>query len=295
MSGSAIKAWLVSKQRKALFSSVFYFGAASILGFFALLPQIGVVFGIGKLLLLVAFPTTPHAGLFAGSAAGLWVAAVFTDCVRVERDDMSIIPLWLAREFFHLGPRLILEGWESMARARQFARIETAACAEVLAYLASNAKPVSKEELTRFFPWFVWENMVPQLLTIEGVILYRGSERLSLFAPLRLELRLLVPGPPPDTSREEPEPVPVAEPERLSAHEILGVPANASLAEIKTAYRHRMKECHPDRFTNTDEQSRALAEEWTKAINAAYTELLAQSGKRPQTNSRRSAHGTTTR
>jgi len=52
------------------------------------------------------------------------------------------------------------------------------------------------------------------------------------------------------------------------------VAATASAAEIKAAYRHRVKECHPDRFTNTDEQSRRLAEEWTKAINAAYAELL---------------------
>ena len=55
---------------------------------------------------------------------------------------------------------------------------------------------------------------------------------------------------------------------------------DASLAEIKTAYRNRVKECHPDRFSTLDEQSRQLAEEWTKAINAAYASLLAQRNAR---------------
>jgi curved DNA-binding protein CbpA len=74
---------------------------------------------------------------------------------------------------------------------------------------------------------------------------------------------------------EEPEPISVDEPQQLSPHEILGVASSASAAEIKTAYRNRVKECHPDRFPNVDEPSRLLAEEWTKAVNAAYAELLA--------------------
>jgi curved DNA-binding protein CbpA len=44
--------------------------------------------------------------------------------------------------------------------------------------------------------------------------------------------------------------------------------------EIKTAYRNRVKECHPDRFPNIDDKTRELAEEWTKAVNAAYAELV---------------------
>jgi DnaJ-domain-containing protein 1 len=112
---------------------------------------------------------------------------------------------------------------------------------------------------------------------------FRGLKSVSLLAPLRLELRQLLAHihnaeiPP-----EEPEAIPVDEPQHLSPREILGVSANASAAEIKTAYRNRVKECHPDRFPNLDEQSRQLAEEWTKSLNAAYAELL----REPVTNKR---------
>jgi hypothetical protein len=34
-----------------------------------------------------------------------------------------------------------------------------------------------------------------------------------------------------------------------------------------------VKECHPDLFAGMDEQARALAERWTKALNAAYASL----------------------
>ena len=74
----------------------------------------------------------------------------------------------------------------------------------------------------------------------------------------------------------EPEPVSVMEPDKLSPHELLGVSDSATVAEIKAAYRRRVKECHPDRFAGMDEQTRRLAEEWTKAVNTAYHTLLAQ-------------------
>src|SRR5262249_53228446 len=79
-----------------------------------------------------------------------------------------------------------------------------------------------------------------------------------------------------------PDAVPVNEPEKLSAYEILGLSPSASLAEIKTAYRKRVRACHPDLFAGTDEQARALAERWTKALNAAYATLNPrQRGARP--------------
>ncbi len=83
--------------------------------------------------------------------------------------------------------------------------------------------------------------------------------------------------------------VPVNDPEKLSAYEILGLPPSASVAEIKKAYRKRVKECHPDLFAGMDEQARVLAERWTTALNAAYATLnpRRRGGARPSANRQR--------
>ena len=275
MSGATVQAWLSLKQRKAVFSATLYFVTTAVGGILALLPNLGIAFLICKLLLLVAIPTATHPDLWALLLATPMVALLFADCIRAERDDMFIIPLWLAREYFHMGPRIILAGWQQVLRARHFAGVDTAACAGVLAYLAAKTTPTSREEFQRVFPTLAWEEIVGQLRWIEGVILFRNVKSVSLLTPLRLELRqLLAHLPDAEIPRAEPEAVPVEEPRHLSAHEILGLESGASAAEIKIAYRHRVKECHPDRFPNVDAKSRELAEEWTKAINAAYAELL---------------------
>lgn len=276
MSGSAIQTWLSRKQRKALFSAWIYFVTTSLTGILALLPTLGIAFLFCKLFLLLAVPLMPHPNIWALLFTAPILYLLFVDCIRAERDDMGIIPLWLAREYFHAGPRLMLEGSQQITRARRFSRIDTTSCAEVLTFLASKTTPTSREEFLRALPALEWDEIVPQLRLIDGVILFRGEKRISLLGPLRIELRRLL-GHVPTTEipAEEPEPVPVKEPQQLSAHEILGIASTASTAEIKSAYRARVKECHPDRFSNVDEQSRQLAEEWTKAINAAYAELLA--------------------
>jgi hypothetical protein len=239
-----------------------------------LVPNVGIAFLIGKILLLIIHPAAPPPDLLAWLLTAPLVWLQFADCIRAERDDMAVIPLWLAREYFHTGPRLILDGWRGLVRSRQFSRIDIESCAKILAHLVSRTTPTSREELMRVFPGLDWEEIIPQLRLIEGTIVFRGANSVSLLAPLRLELRqLLAHVPDAEIPQEEPEPVPVDEPQQLSPREILGVSATASAAEIKTAYRTRVKECHPDRFPNMDEQSRQLAEEWTKAINAAYAEL----------------------
>ena len=57
-------------------------------------------------------------------------------------------------------------------------------------------------------------------------------------------------------------------------HQILGVGVNASIDEIKKAYRKRMLEYHPDRTAGLGEKLRALAEEEAKKINHAYGILM---------------------
>jgi hypothetical protein len=84
------------------------------------------------------------------------------------------------------------------------------------------------------------------------------------------------PPPPAGKSRRKYGPrVPVAQRSYQSPYEILGVLPTASFSEIKTAYRKRMTEYHPDKVAALGSALRELAEEMTKQINNAYEELAA--------------------
>jgi DnaJ-class molecular chaperone len=54
---------------------------------------------------------------------------------------------------------------------------------------------------------------------------------------------------------------------------VLGLPANATSADIKSAWRKLSLENHPDRVTHLGGEFRALAEERMRGINEAYTRL----------------------
>jgi hypothetical protein len=206
-------------------------------------------------------------------------AGLFLDSLHSRRDDLSNVALWLMRESVGLGPRLLLESCRRARRAAQLVALDLDRCAEVLAWLAAKRKATPREELLRAFPGLVWRELRAELQLIEGV-LFLGAEggRVTLTPPLRLRLRQLVG---PEARHETAEPkvdaAPVTEPEKLSSYEILGISASATRAEIKAAYRARIKECHPDRFVGLDAASLRSAEEWTKALNAAYAALVAES------------------
>lgn len=59
------------------------------------------------------------------------------------------------------------------------------------------------------------------------------------------------------------------------AYQVLGVPASASDTEVKRAYRKLMSENHPDKLAakGLPESMRALAEEKTRRITAAYERI----------------------
>ena len=60
------------------------------------------------------------------------------------------------------------------------------------------------------------------------------------------------------------------------AYDILGLPQNASVNEVKKAYHALAKRWHPDRFPEGPE--RMWAEQKMISINIAYNEALEQSG-----------------
>jgi len=287
MAAKPIQDWLRIRRRNALIISWLYAVFALAGGVVVSLPFVLVFYLLIKIMVLYLVPTTLHAGLWSGVIALIGLGLIYTDCAYCERDDMSFIPRWLIREFLHAGPRLSLDGYRHSVRGMCLLRMDRASCAGVLSFLLSRAASVSKGELLNAFPGLNWSRLTRELHQIEGVLFLRDSSRLSLTSILRSELCQLFAQISTQTAQsriveDAPQPNPVEDVKSFSPHEILGIAPDASIAEIKSAYRRRIKGCHPDRFASTDERSRQLAEEWTKALNAAYETLVTQSGGRRQ-------------
>jgi hypothetical protein len=289
MASEGITKWLRARRRNAFVISVLYSAVAMTGGALLMLPTFILIFLAVKIAVLLVVPMAPVSTIIGLLVALVVSGLVYADSIAASRDDMSILGIWLVRECLHAGPRLNLDGIRGVTRAARLSRVQIELCADVLSYLAARESAVSQDELMRAFPDLDWTRLISDLGLFEGVLfLNRNVPRLSLTTTLRLVLsrfvvkaqrvRVEIP------KREaEPEPVPVDEPESLSPNEILGVRDGATAAEIKAAYRNRVKECHPDRFVGMDERSRELAEEWTKALNAAYETLVAQNGSRNRT------------
>ena len=214
-------------------------------------------------------------------------AGFFVRCIKGCQGErqLALDPMgwWILKDLGSFGPRLILEGVRQLRCFEQLGELNVTACAQALGYLAEQDAAVSWEQLMRHCPQLSWPRLREQLVLLDGVLfLGDPADRVTLMDPLRVRLRWMLHreqrtayGPEPARPRPEPAPpaAPVNDPEKLSAYEILGLSASASAAQIKAAYRKRVKECHPDLFAGMDQQSKALAERWTKALNAAYATL----------------------
>src|SRR5580765_6904593 len=238
-----------------------------------------------------------HSAFLSGVVALVLTTWSYARIMKRRRHplDLELDPmgLWIFKDLYSVGPRLLLEGLHEVRCCAQLGELNVAACARALAYLAGQNGAVARDELISHCTQVPWERLREQLLLLDGVLfLGEDGSRVTLMEPFRLLLRSLLPpqeaaGKRPEPARPRPEPAPdaaqVSEPEKLSAYEILGLSPSASWAEIRAAYRKRVKACHPDLFAGTDEQARALAERWTKALNAAYATLNPrQRGTRPE-------------
>ena len=276
-----IATWVSRKRRKNCALSL----ALSGLAFGCGLGALALIFALFWFLCVLVTPRTVQNGpppiVLPLSLTMVAAVLLFIDSIFSRRDDLSNVSLWLVRETLGIGPRLILEGCRRLKRAAQFALLDVYDCANVLAFLAAQPKSVSKEQVFANFPNLRWQRLRRELRLMGGVLFLRADfSRVTLTPLLRWELRRVGGFRPVRVEPAEPpppaEPTPVIEPEKLSPYELLGVSASATLVEIKLAYRVRIKECHPDRFAAMDQTSRQAAEEWTKALNSAYKELVDQ-------------------
>lgn len=85
---------------------------------------------------------------------------------------------------------------------------------------------------------------------------------------------------PKDTGPEEAQYTyaPPPEPGVKTWYEELKVSPTASVTEIQQAYKSLIRQYHPDKVATLGEELRALAEEKSKAINAAYQTALNERG-----------------
>jgi hypothetical protein len=243
-----------------------------------------------------------HSVPWLALVASALTAGVFVRSVKARQDERQLgldpMGFWILKDICSVGPRLLLEGLRQVRCCAQLGELNVAACARALAYLAGQNAAVNWQDLARHCPQLPWPRLREQLFLLDGVLfLGEDPERVTLMDPFRLRLRwMLEPeqraGKGHEPARPSPEPtpqaVPVNEPEKLSAYEILGLSPLASAAEIKTAYRKRVKECHPDLFAGMDQHAKALAERWTRALNAAYATLNHRpGGARPSSTAQR--------
>ncbi len=70
---------------------------------------------------------------------------------------------------------------------------------------------------------------------------------------------------------------------RTNYYEVLDIPSNATQKEIKKAFRIKIQEFHPDKYSGTNEEIREMLNEKMKSINEAYS-VLKDSGTREDYN-----------
>jgi hypothetical protein len=188
-------------------------------------------------------------------------------------------------DFLFIGPRLTVWLCSTIRRSFRLMRTDLDNTTETLAILTRRLHRTSFQELSKLLSrqdpmkaLLVLQELDCVLFLVKepaGVILAPDArEELSRLTGQSADAESVPPPPPPPPPEEEPI---VAESiENFEYYELLGVRPTASLAEIKAAYRNRIKQCHPDRFVDRGAEFRQLAEERAKALNEAYEILSAK-------------------
>jgi hypothetical protein len=191
-------------------------------------------------------------------------------------------------DLLYCGPRCFLFAISMFIKSIRMFVFDVETCSRVLAVLLERGKRVSFEELEASVAKAFSRDILVQLHDITGVVFFTTPPLgLSLTEDLRAELRRAFvfvrfrsapqfnPPPPP------PDPEPVEEEildELAPCYLLLGLPRDASLREVKMAYRKCLKNCHPDHFQDFGEDWQQMAQEKTRRLIDAYERIMAQNG-----------------
>jgi DnaJ-domain-containing protein 1 len=180
-------------------------------------------------------------------------------------------------DLLFIGPRITTYSILTLRRAFRLIQTDLATASETLTILARRLHRTSANELSKLLLGRDPMKILFQLQEI-GCVLFLSKEPAGviLTEEIREELNRLLGSKIDFESAPTDEPTVTATPEDLEYYKLLGLQPAASLAEIKAAYRKRIKQCHPDKFVGRGAEFRQLAEERAKAINAAYDILLAK-------------------
>lgn len=192
----------------------------------------------------------------------------------------------LLNDFFFTGPRLTTYAAMTLHQAVRFLRTDLDATSSLLDILVRRFHRISLTELSKLLAGEDPLKLLFKLQEMDFILfLSREPAGVILTAEIREELIRLLrmnrnteADAEPEAAREaeDGESVFAGSVEDRECYQLLGVKPTATMAEIKSAYRSRIKLCHPDKLAGRGAELRQLAEERAKALNGAYEILKAK-------------------
>jgi len=177
----------------------------------------------------------------------------------------------IVTDLLYTGPRITTYSVLTLHRAFRLLQTNLDAASETLMILVQRIHRTSVSELAKLLSRCDPMKALFQLQEM-GYVLFLSKEPVGviLTEEIREELNRLLGVDIQNASTPVDAPTEAAKTGDSEYYELLGLKPPASLAEIKAAYRTRIKQCHPDKFAGRGAEFRQLAEERAKALNQAY-------------------------